>query len=165
MGSEFEILENRLSELQCEVLDLKRRDVSTRKRHRWMILTVLVVGFLAYFAPRGITHPETGNVVCKSLRVVDDQGRDRAVIGINETGGYLSLRGNNNIEQLFCGVNQAGGLVGFRATNGREQMVTGINEAGGNIGIFGTDRKEKVFVGVSGGGKTGVVEFNRGHVR
>lgn len=146
MTTELSALQERLEQLESEVTLLRRREAQRRGRFQMLGLGALVAGILVATAPRATTQTLSQDIVCRSLRIVDNRGNERGVIGVNVAGGFLALRGNS----------------------GNEQVFTGINEAGGFSSLYDNNRRERVFIGTSGTGgprDTGVVEFNRGQIR
>ena len=92
---EMEELRERIDGLNQQVADLQRQ---RSRRPAWRGIALLAMGLLAGLATHAYTQPPPQTLVCRELRVVDDNGKTIVYLGNNgksadgkENGGYINV--------------------------------------------------------------------------
>ena len=83
-----------------------------------------------------VSYGTFNSVQCKSLWVVDDEGKTGILLAVNEEGGFLTVngRGPDYRETVGISIGKSGGEVTLNGYNG---LVT--IEAGNGIHIYGQE--------------------------
>lgn len=176
-----------LQTLRQELAEL-RREVKTLKRTRWITPGSFALAFLALVvagvaAPRGqdptqdSSHKPTQlgqDLVCKSIRVVDDAGHDMIVLSKDKDGGTLVVNGADGKKRFFTAVEGNAGFSDWYDLNGVRRASVFIGEqgaefhltdkfdnisailqqldSGGSFSLRGPDKNNRVAAGVDNGG-------------
>lgn len=144
-----------LQTLRHELAEL-RREVNSLRRTRWITpgsiaLILVAIVALGIGAPRrqDPTQPEhrptqlAQEVVCKSLKVVDEAGHTMLQLASDKDGGMIVVNGADAKKRFFTAVeNNAGFTDWFDATGARRASVF-IGEKG-NAEFHLTDQAERV---------------------
>jgi hypothetical protein len=149
------------------------------KRQRWVNAGLLIVGMVAASAvtAQTQTNNQPRELVCSSLRVVGENGRDAVLIGSDKTGGAIFAMGKDGNKQVailaddggggitvnsvdekpgvVLGSTKGDGLVSILGKNGNQQIVMSGDDDGGGMTVNAADGKERVVI--FGDKKTGAV--------
>lgn len=106
-----------------------------------------IVGML--FSP--FQKSRFGEIECTKLRIVNEDGKNRVVLGTRETetgGGRLSVYDEDENTAISLGVLQTGGYVGIFH---RDKLLARLSvlEDGGAVVVDGKDGKSRVSLGIS----------------
>lgn len=126
-----------------------------------------IVGML--FSP--FQKSRFGEIECTKLRIVNEDGKNRVVLGTRETGGgRLSVYDEDENAAISLGVLQTGGYVGIfhrdellaclsvlgdggavvvSGKDGKSRVNLGISKNGGLVNVRGKDGKARVSLGIS----------------
>ena len=139
-----------------------------------------IVGML--FSP--FQKSRFGEIECTRLRIVNEDGKNRVVLGTRETetgGGRLSVYDEDENTAISLGVVKSGGYVGIfhrdmllarlgvlddggvvvvDGKGGKSRVNLGISKHGGNFNIRGKDGKSRVSLGIDKHG--GIVSVRGG---
>ena len=106
MKSEFGVLQAQVAQMQREMAGLKRQ--------RWVGWGLFMVVLIAVAVTSATTQtiPIPQDLVCKSLKVVSDNGKEQVIIGTDAEGGFLHIFRNNGKKQAALAVNREyGGYI------------------------------------------------------
>jgi hypothetical protein len=135
MNSEVEGLQEQLTNL--------RRDM---KRQRWVNAGLLIVSMVA--ASAVTVQSQTGDgaraLVCRSLSVVNEDGREVILIGANKTGGTIALMGENDKHQIALVSGQPGGAVTISDRDGEHRVILGSAGTNGIVSVLGQNLRHGV---------------------
>ncbi|HVT13749.1 MAG TPA: hypothetical protein VHE55_15900 [Fimbriimonadaceae bacterium] len=180
-----------LQSLRQELADL-RREVRTLKRTRWIAPGSVAVALVA-LAVLGVASPRiqegqdqtshhptqlAQDLVCKSIRVVDDAGHDMIQLGKDKDGGLLVVNGADGKKRFFTAVENNAGFSDWYDADGKRRATVFVGEkgaefhladkmehisavlqqtdegdrAGGFLSLAGPDQNNRVAAGVDHGG-------------
>src|SRR5688572_16107693 len=136
--SEIDLLRNELADL--------RREVQSLRRTRWITPGSIGVALVAMMAigvasPRiQDTPPKTEpghrptqlaqDVVCKSLKVVDDSGKTLVQLGSDKDGGLMVVNGADGKPRFFTAVENAAGFTDWLDAAGTRRASVFSGEKG-----------------------------------
>ena len=92
-------------------------------------------------------------IACTELRVVNEAGKTKVILGWDENGGVVRVYGNNGQSESSLSITGQGGAVTALGEDGKSKAVLGINENGGFVRVTGRSKGE-AFIGLKkyGGG-------------
>jgi len=93
-------------------------------------------------------------ITCRTLAVVDDEGKRGVRLWINEYGGVVSAFGKDG-GSAALGIDEDGGVVGAYGKDG-EGIYLSNNRYGGSMAIFDTGGKNVVQASVAEDGGSGI---------
>ncbi|MDF2439507.1 MAG: hypothetical protein JWN98_491 [Abditibacteriota bacterium] len=102
-------------------------------------------------APDAVATP-VPEIVCRALKVVDEKGRVLAVLGGQQRGGFLSLRGRDTVQYVALGIGENGGLSELNSRDGQVRVFNGVDSRGGLTRWFGNDGKLRARMAIAGRG-------------
>jgi hypothetical protein len=146
--------------LWAELAELRRQVEGMKKTGRvriWgrrgiVFLVGLVVGLFAAQAffgeAQAVQNPDNNVVVCKSLKLVDADGKDMLTLGSDADGGHLRVIAKDGKVRAFLAVgNQVGpGIFTLYGTD-KPLVNLGFNADGGAVALWGKEGKQRVFLG------------------
>lgn len=176
-------------ELQCQMTALNRA-VATQRTLIFalglgMVLAIMwnVLGGSA--APQALAQDKAMEITCRALKVVDDAGKVRVLLGFDKfggivrvhnadgkpvatteadgDGGFLSILAHDGKERSFVGVGdkQAGGLIYLKDPEGKTRTTYLVYKDGnGGLNFRNAQNKQEAFFGVSAKGFGGLVNLN-----
>jgi hypothetical protein len=177
---------NELDSLRSEIAEL-RREVKSLRRTRWITpgalgLTMVALVALGVAAPRTQAQNPPGHnpvqlgqdLVCKSLKVVDEKGATMVQMQSDKDGGVVVINGADGKKRFFTGVENDAGFSDWYdpAGNRRATVFIGENgsevrladkldhpaavlqeaQSGGFLALNGPDGKNRMAAGVDNGG-------------
>ncbi len=164
MSDLYQDLKQQLEALQRQVADLQRQSQAhaqeppPRRAGLWLaaLAVALVAGLFAGQAPmlswaggsqppdRGgppgdrLKQPEQGkadDLVCKSLKVVGADGKERIALSATERGGLITLYGHDGLARVVLDVDNDGGVVRVKAPNNTAEGILCL-DAGSKNGLL-----------------------------
>lgn len=92
-------------------------------------------------------------IECTELKVVNEAGESKVLLGVDGRGGVIKVYGNNGQSEVSLSITEHGGAVSALGEDGKSKAVLGINENGGFVRVTGRSKGE-VFIGLEkyGGG-------------
>lgn len=181
-----------LQSLRQELADL-RREVKNLKKTRWITpgsiaVALAAMAALGVAAPRiqGTQQDQTSHrptqmaqdLVCKSIRITDDTGRDMITLGKDKDGGFFVVNGADGKKRFFTAIENNAGFSDWYDADGRRRATVFVGEkgaefhladklehisavlqqtdegdrAGGFLSLAGADQNNRVAAGVDHGG-------------
>jgi hypothetical protein len=101
------------------------------------------------------------DIVCKSLRLVDANGKEVAVFGTNKFGGYCQFKSAQGQSQVYAGADaeKGGGAFHLFGPNGNRLVTAGHDDDGGVVRINNHEEKGRAYFWVGKGGKAGLINI------
>ena len=177
-----------MEELKVRVERLEQ-ELKRERQQRRVYSTLLVgVGFFLYATRHATTQAAAPPaLVCKSLSIVDEKGKEFVALGADKDGGYVVTNGPDGKNRALLLTTKTGGEIQVRANNGKtlaaltageeggslavgnklgeERALLSADESGGQFGIRGKDSASKVTLGVFGEGGAVQVRGKEGKAR
>ena len=145
MDAELVALRERIERLE--------RETGSLKRQRWLVLGVFAGALLVFGSPLGRTEDAAQNLVCRSLKVVDQEGNPRVSLDIQATGGRVLVAGNDARPRAVVGVDHDAGFTDWYGADGKPRAMLFTSEDGNaELHLAGADAQLKALLG---SGKSG----------
>jgi hypothetical protein len=128
---------------------LERRD---RRRGRALPLLLIAAGLLGALAGRfGLPEPRVWaqeraaamEITCRALKVVDEQGKVRVLLGVDQFGGIASVKNAQDKTVATIEADNEGGFLSISANDGGERTFVGVGDKQGGGHIYLKDDKGK----------------------
>jgi hypothetical protein len=179
-----------LRALEDRLAALERRELRRSRVLPVLLMAAALVG--AVVGRFGLPEPQAQaqeraamEITCRALKVVDEQGKVRALVGhdkyggivsvknandktvatieADNEGGFLSVSANDGGERVFLGVGdkQAGGYIYLKDDKGKRRgTFTVFKDGHGGLAFQGDQGKNEVFLGPSTKGWGGLLNLN-----
>ena len=118
---------NSIELLQNEVHELRRG----LKRQRWINTGLMMAALVGVTTISAQTQNTNKELVCNTLRVVDNKGKTVAILGADESGGALALNSSDGTERVALATDTESGSIAFKAKNGKVQSLLSGDKDGG----------------------------------
>lgn len=171
--SAIESLEQRMEALsrRIETLEPYSRHASFRRRPILAICAAFVLGALLVgplfreSRARATMQPSTDprEILCTSLKIVDEKGQALLVLGTDEDGGLMKILARDGGQRMFVGVGSkmSGGIIGLQDKAGKYRTVWDVNDAGTpGLSMRNAAGKIEAFLGASTKGRGGLFNVN-----
>jgi hypothetical protein len=140
-------VEQRLEDLEASTASLAK----SQKRYRFATigLLCLVIAGVSMGQTRGVE-----DIVCRSLRVVQSNGKSAVMIGSSELGGRIRVHGKNGkvTTSISRSDDGTGHLVNFSPSEQLVSLLGGTNNDGGILVTYSSSGKRLVVLRSSGSG-------------
>jgi hypothetical protein len=129
-----------LRALHDRLAALERREARRSRAFPVLLIGAALLGALA--ARFGLPEPQVWaqeraavEITCRALKVVDDQGKVRALLGSDKFGGIISVKNANEKTVATIEADNEGGFLSISANDGGERGFIGVGDkqAGGYI--------------------------------
>jgi hypothetical protein len=174
LKAQLEALQRQVADLQRQAERQAQQPPAPRRGGLWLaaLAVALVAGLFAGQAPlmswaggsqppdRGgppgdrLKQPEPGkgdDLVCKSLKIVNADGKERMVLSSTERGGLITVYGHDGLPRVVLDIDNDGGVVRVKAPNGTAEGILCLDNGakngllrlrsnkGGNVVYLGGD--------------------------
>jgi len=125
------------------------------RQYRW------VVGILVLIVVAGVSVGQTGDyeqITCRSLRVIDHEGREAVTVEPWELGGRVSVRNKDGVVTTQIGQSDYGsGMLAIHSRDGEERVRLVTVDAGGAVEVSNKHNETVVdiYPDESGNGRIG----------
>ncbi len=161
---------NELETLRQELAEL-RHEVRALRRTRWITpgalgVTLVAMVALGVAAPKqdGQTPPadhrplqRAQDLVCKSIKIVDDNDHPRVQLGSDKDGGLIVIYGSDNKERFYAAVEHNAGFTDWFDAEGKRRATVFIGDQGGELRL--NDRFDHPGVSLRQGEKGGSLKL------
>lgn len=149
-----------------ERIERLERETGSLKRQRWLALAGLGIALLVLGSPLGRTEDGAQNLICRSLKVVDQDGNPRVTLDIQATGGRLAVAGNDAKPRAVVGVDHDAGFTDWYGADGKPRAsLFGSAEGNAELHLSGADAEVKSLIGAGPTGGFFGLKGNDGNVR
>lgn len=135
MQNESNELQSQVAQLQEEIAALKRRQSVALQSQRWVAGAIIMIAAIGFVAERATTQgtPVKGDITCKSLQIVGDDGKLKASLTSDEDGGAVAIFDKNGKLKASMINDGEEGAVSVFSKNGEVRIGIGEDENGGMI--------------------------------
>jgi hypothetical protein len=166
MQNESNELQSQVAQLQQEIAALKRRQSVALQSQRWVVGSLIMIAAIGFVADRSTTQAapakEPGDVTCKLLQIVGDDGKLKASITSDDDGGSVAIFDKN--EKLKASITNDGsdGSVSVFGKDGGLRIGIGADENGGMFFVQNKQGKPAVglFCDPTGAGSIALMDKN-----
>jgi hypothetical protein len=109
--------------------------------------------------PGGQPGQERRDIVCKSLKIVGPDGKERVTLGYSEVSGHVNIRRADGKILAVLGVGKLSqcGVLNLRDENGKNRVILEGTTAGGACSFSDKDDRLHAFVGSATDREGGIV--------
>ncbi len=125
-------------------IEVLNDDVAVLKRNlarqRWANVGLLVVGLVGFGAISARTQPDPKPVpqdlIVKSLRVVDENGKERIHIGTKAGNALVQMDSNTQERVVYITTDVDGGNIRLKSNTNKFAASIGADEEGGSVMVY-----------------------------
>ena len=169
MSVEHEALWTEITQLRRQLEAVQQVRGRTGRR-LLLFLGGIVAGLIAAQVflgqSRAMAQDDAQEVICRSLKLVDAEGKNMVFMGTDEDGGFVKIAARDGRLRAYLAVNNKMG-PGFLTLYGNDQkplVIVDSDADGGSLRIHAKDGNQRVYLGIApnvGGGLLNLFDTNK----